>query len=699
MSGYGKGQEQYVYDAAATRPNQAPSYSSIAQPSFASTYTDAPARLTHEPSNVEIPYIPSSTYESRGDISYQAESPFIDARSRHPAPLSASKPEVTNAVHPSQGTAGSQIILHIRAKFDLLSEPYTLAFMFHEQRCEATVKMMERGDDYYNYALNVQVPPFPLTNSWNPTMMLKLRLEDKNRNVLSEGDAGNFTFTDMSPTLTYNSSPEVTKNKRKFSSEFGDAQDYSGHATKRANTMRLHAKPRSLSNAYSAASASPLPVQPSLASPFGYATAYSMEKQHSYPTPQLPPKSVYAAVPSGIPVPQTDMKPPQMSPSLPSYSSYGSLAQRSPASIVGTPTRPSVMASPSVNANPVLVRATSLPQSVGGSAGQSFNPYAIYPSKAILKIEGDLDKMSENWTREEFESKRRLVQFERSQSGSTITTTFAPITPEARPARSICVSCILWEEKEECFITSVDTIYLLEQLVNVRFTVEEKNRIRRNLEGFRPLTVSKAKSDSEDFFKIIMGFPNPKPRNIEKDVKVFSWKILAHALKKIISKYTASYSSTAGAGSLPGTSSAAYVPVGIPQSMGDLHRNTSPRSVASSAAPSTYPPSMTSTSVSPNIRTSAGLEGSAAQGMPVPQRDPMSHGMTQWGTAHHQAPQYSAGLSTPGRVSWDYGSYLDASAATGVPSAAQSMQMQRQSDVTPDVDNTYQHYGQRTTRV
>jgi hypothetical protein len=81
----------------------------------------------------------------------------------------------------------------------------------------------------------------------------------------------------------------------------------------------------------------------------------------------------------------------------------------------------------------------------------------------------------------------------------------------------------------------------LEQLVNVRFTVEEKNRIRRNLEGFRPLTVSKAKADSEDFFKIIMGFPNPKPRNIEKDVKVFPWKILSHALKKIISKYVRSF--------------------------------------------------------------------------------------------------------------------------------------------------------------
>ena len=86
-------------------------------------------------------------------------------------------------------------------------------------------------------------------------------------------------------------------------------------------------------------------------------------------------------------------------------------------------------------------------------------------------------------------------------------------------------------------MTSVDMIQLLEFLVAVRFTVEEKNRIRRNLEGFKPLTVAKGKFESERFFETIMKFENPKPRNIEKDVKVFPWRILAYALTKIIGKY------------------------------------------------------------------------------------------------------------------------------------------------------------------
>ena len=166
-----------------------------------------------------------------------------------------------------------------------------------------------------------------------------------------------------------------------------------------------------------------------------------------------------------------------------------------------------------------------------------FNPYAMYPSKAHLKIDGDLDRMALGWTEEENAAKRRLVEFKRVQSGNTINATFKPVTPEQRAPNSICVSCVWWEEKGECFVTSVDTIQLLESLIGVRFTVEEKNRIRRNLEGFRPLTVAKGKTESERFFKIIMDFPNPKPRNIEKDVKVFPWKILSNALKKIIGKY------------------------------------------------------------------------------------------------------------------------------------------------------------------
>ncbi|KAL7315781.1 hypothetical protein PS15m_004956 [Mucor circinelloides] len=172
----------------------------------------------------------------------------------------------------------------------------------------------------------------------------------------------------------------------------------------------------------------------------------------------------------------------------------------------------------------------------------NYQPYPGLVSRANLDIMGDLDAMTKSWASEEWDHRRRLVQFWREQHSNKITTTFQPVPQDERASNSgnIVVSCIYWMERNDFFITSVDCIYLLECLMDIRFSVEEKNRIRRNLEGFRPLTVSKCKAESADFFKLIMSFPNPKPRNIEKDVKVFPWKTLPYALKKIVTKYTAS---------------------------------------------------------------------------------------------------------------------------------------------------------------
>ncbi|OXB38954.1 transcriptional regulator Medusa [Cryptococcus neoformans] len=163
--------------------------------------------------------------------------------------------------------------------------------------------------------------------------------------------------------------------------------------------------------------------------------------------------------------------------------------------------------------------------------------------KAALSITGDLNAVGKGWTTEEWHIRRRLVQFWRRQEGTTIHTQFRVISQSEWSASqsSIVISCVFWEEKKSCYITSVDIIYLLEALVGIHFTVEEKNRIRRNLEGFRPITIDKSKPDTENFFGQIMNLPNPRPRNIEKNVKVYAWDCLEAALQKIIGKYSASF--------------------------------------------------------------------------------------------------------------------------------------------------------------
>ncbi|CAO3659428.1 unnamed protein product [Rhizopus stolonifer] len=161
-------------------------------------------------------------------------------------------------------------------------------------------------------------------------------------------------------------------------------------------------------------------------------------------------------------------------------------------------------------------------------------PYSGLTYRTNLDIMGDMDGVMRCWTSNEWTSSRRLVYFQSKKENNNITCTFH--INAIAPAH--IVSCIFWLEKNDYFITSVDLISLAEFLLCIDLSVEEKNRIRRNLEGFRPLTVRKSKPESIGFFKKIMSYSDPKPRNIEKDVKVFCWRFLPFALKKIAAKYS-----------------------------------------------------------------------------------------------------------------------------------------------------------------
>ncbi|KIY44575.1 hypothetical protein FISHEDRAFT_8661, partial [Fistulina hepatica ATCC 64428] len=146
------------------------------------------------------------------------------------------------------------------------------------------------------------------------------------------------------------------------------------------------------------------------------------------------------------------------------------------------------------------------------------------------------------WTPAERAAGRRLVAVQRVLEGPRMMVIMKPISQEGYRNSDSVISCIYHEQSGNYYVTSVDIIYLLENLAEHDFVVEEKNRIRRNLEGLRPTTVSKSKPGFESFFQLIMDFPDPKPRNIEKDLKVFEWGLLGQALEKILSKYVINYS-------------------------------------------------------------------------------------------------------------------------------------------------------------
>ncbi|KAI1173256.1 hypothetical protein F4777DRAFT_458989 [Nemania sp. FL0916] len=477
--------------------------------------------------------------------------------------MSSVVPTVTS-YQPTSGIFGTKVAIKISVAYDLVAVTSHVFLAFGAHKCPAHASRDSSDASGFGYVVSGEAPQLEDTRIPSSNVPISLLIESADGQTLANIDVGTFTY-DTQAVSAEGPHEAIT---RRLSSRSAEEEQ---HQHQQRGTPLKHEQPEAdhlheaatnATNTYPYASTAHQTVASTYDAP-GYPSANSNSMLSTYHRP-----SYGAHYPRPPPLLKT-----------PSWTSpYGhSLASpRSPSTLphsttISRPTTTTVTALPMPTTSPPLLMRTSTIQATNPAGGTSLNPYALYSDKAVLKINGDLDSMASNWTSEECENGRRLVMFSRKQQGATLSTTFKAVSASERPPNSICVSCIYWAEKRECFVTSVDTIGLLEQLVSTRFGVDEKNRIRRNLEGFHPLTVSKTKPDSEEFFKIIMGFPNPKPRNIEKDVKVFPWKKLAPALKKIISKYSASPNSSGPSHTVP-----SYPPASGPSTLLTPVSTTSP---------------------------------------------------------------------------------------------------------------------------
>lgn len=505
-----------VADYGSRKPTQV--YANIADYSAGRTTTDGsyysypPAELVASQAGT-----PSSAYGSNAEQALDEPAPSFEPRAMHDATRSAfdqygiRKVPVVDSYSPVRGNRGTQLNVYLRSDHDLLADPPLLvSVVFGLHPAPAALTRLDSPGPHYEFVATTTAPNFSDTAASTTQLQLHLQLQEQSGQDAGFLEIGYFQY--VASVLT--SSPQTQDGSRKRKSSQSDVSSPQSVDRYSFTPTAGYAYPTSLHSADSGS------TQRSY-SPYGRAQKKFRDITSRRGTQDLSVESVARSL----------MRPPHSGSTSfsPSYS-FASSTGRSAA-----------VDNSSASSAP-LIRTSHLQQSPGSSpagpmAGSAFNPYPIYGQKAVLKLRGNLNSMTENWTPEEWAAKRRLVEFFRSRDGCTVNAQFAPVKPEDRQPNSITISCIWWEERQECFATSVDTIALLEQLVDNRFTVEEKNRIRRNLEGFKPLTVAKGKADSEEFFKVIMGFPNPKPRNIEKDVKVFEWKVLAGALKKIMSKY------------------------------------------------------------------------------------------------------------------------------------------------------------------
>ncbi|CUM65328.1 uncharacterized protein PRCAT00002963001 [Priceomyces carsonii] len=165
--------------------------------------------------------------------------------------------------------------------------------------------------------------------------------------------------------------------------------------------------------------------------------------------------------------------------------------------------------------------------------------YDLANTPVKLVMNNNLMCMTENWTEEEKKLERRLVRFSFYREEPTVyLIDFNSIKKSEFTHNAPIISCIYWKEKGFHIVTSVDVILILEYLVQESFSIEEKNRIRRNLQSLKPYTISRTSKQCHRFFLALMNMEDPRPRNIEKDLKVFKWDVLYDAISKVMSKYS-----------------------------------------------------------------------------------------------------------------------------------------------------------------
>ena len=159
----------------------------------------------------------------------------------------------------------------------------------------------------------------------------------------------------------------------------------------------------------------------------------------------------------------------------------------------------------------------------------------VNSDRVSLKLQGDLKSLGENLSDEEIARRRRLVRFIRKEEGNTLRLFFYPIRQEDYEEGFFVISCIYHEDYPGTWCTSVDMMKLLQYISQDKTNDKEKGRIRRNLEFLRPTTVDRKVEPK--LFQTLMDFPMPKPRTIEKSIKVFKWNSLVAGLNKVMEKY------------------------------------------------------------------------------------------------------------------------------------------------------------------
>ncbi|KAL9008346.1 MAG: hypothetical protein Q9173_006519 [Seirophora scorigena] len=439
---------------------------------------------------------------------------------------------------PNNGSQGTQLYIFIKSQDDLKDPSYpTIALMFATRQCAAILTRVESYSTSYDFVLTADAPSLSSTGWQASDVPVSLHFQAQSGASAGMIEMGFFSYTGHQ--RSFLSSPRSVLSRDDLLTD----SNLSNAASRLAVSQQL------LPGAYD--------THPSECYGTRSPSSHSVSRAipHNTSAPRFSPyeaardnyrrrSSTFSGSSVSSCLAQT--------PSVPRWSSEYAATNDSGKSSVSTgvasATRSSFIAT-TATATPLLYRKSEL--------SKKDCPYRdwLKGPNATLHIYGDPESMARHWTPAEQASKRRLVQFWRTQTGTSVNTGFEPVVAEERSPNTLCVSCIWWEERAECFLTSVDTLRLLALVAGNDLDTNEHNRIRRNVENMHPTTIGKPgkpKREGEEeeeeeeiedlfeiekFFELVMGFNNPRPRHINKRLKVFPWRLLGPMLMKIMGKY------------------------------------------------------------------------------------------------------------------------------------------------------------------
>lgn len=173
----------------------------------------------------------------------------------------------------------------------------------------------------------------------------------------------------------------------------------------------------------------------------------------------------------------------------------------------------------------------------------------VDPLQVKLQIGSNLAELAEvsSWTPKEVSQGRRLLRMTRHQCGPTTVLKLKSITQRDADANMDNTFNLLRlpfsdprSSDVECVFTSVDFIRCVQLIASPidRLSISDKNRVRRQCDPFKPITLSKYDARLMKLKELPCA---GSPITIDKSVKIFKWEKFEHALKKVVGNFVSGF--------------------------------------------------------------------------------------------------------------------------------------------------------------